>query len=395
MSTKLIFQVIEKALSLAFLCLGCVFIYQGEILQRFNLKRTNFARSDEDISELPVIYTSIMNLGTEAHFGTDFNISYEEYNMMSKRGLGSNNATILTKGHNVIGKGPFKVNFEQRNTDNVFLITPINFAVGMHQEYVLTFIFKNSSLYQTAKFGIIIMAQNNSYIHCLGNYYDGKVSIHRANIGEYNWLILDPEKYSFNENIGKCRNKPYQETLFAEITSEVVQKCSEPCRPKCVKGFGSSITDMIEQYPLCQTVDQELCFYEVLKSVKETIIVKPCSKMQYKVHGSTWKTKSNQGGFVMRFLAPPRVIVYEEYLDYDLVAMISAIGGTLSLFIGFSFRDLAHFFLRYIERGVNHILMRSGIKGSDKGCKQLENDLTTVELGIQCKRKKTSRQLRM
>ena len=93
----------------------------------------------------------------------------------------------------------------------------------------------------------------------------------------------------------------------------------------------------------------------------------------------------------MRFLAPPRVVVYEEYLDYDLVAMISAIGGTLSLFIGFSFRDLAHFFLKYIERGVNHILMRSGIKGSDKDCKKFENNLTTVELGIQCKRKKTSR----
>ena len=93
----------------------------------------------------------------------------------------------------------------------------------------------------------------------------------------------------------------------------------------------------------------------------------------------------------MRFLAPPRIIVYEEYLDYDLVAMIGAIGGTLSLFIGFSFRDLAHFILRYIEVGVNHILIQTGMNGRDNCEKQSMSSLNSVKIGIQCKRKKISK----
>ena len=50
--------------------------------------------------------------------------------------------------------------------------------------------------------------------------------------------------------------------------------------------------------------------------------------------------------------SPKRVSVNEEYLIYDFVAMISAIGGTLGLCIGFSFFDFCDLILRYSEKGV-------------------------------------------
>ena len=36
----------------------------------------------------------------------------------------------------------------------------------------------------------------------------------------------------------------------------------------------------------------------------------------------------------------PNLILYEEYLIYDWIGMIGSIGGSLGLFVGFSFRDL-------------------------------------------------------
>ena len=54
-------------------------------------------------------------------------------------------------------------------------------------------------------------------------------------------------------------------------------------------------------------------------------------------------------------LWPPRVKTYEEYLVYDMIAMISAIGGTMGLCIGFSFTDFARTTLKLIEKAIYHI----------------------------------------
>ena len=43
------------------------------------------------------------------------------------------------------------------------------------------------------------------------------------------------------------------------------------------------------------------------------------------------------------------VTVKEEYVIYDAVAMISAIGGTMGLCIGFSFSDFSSLLIRCIE----------------------------------------------
>ena len=51
----------------------------------------------------------------------------------------------------------------------------------------------------------------------------------------------------------------------------------------------------------------------------------------------------------MQLVAPPLVTVKEEYVIYDAVAMISAIGGTMGLCIGFSFSDFSSLLIRCIE----------------------------------------------
>ena len=59
---------------------GLYFIYQGGIVQRFNLKRTNFAIYSEPIVELPTIVAYVYPWTNEIIYGTNFNISYEKRN---------------------------------------------------------------------------------------------------------------------------------------------------------------------------------------------------------------------------------------------------------------------------------------------------------------------------
>ena len=60
----------------------------------------------------------------------------------------------------------------------------------------------------------------------------------------------------------------------------------------------------------------------------------------------------------MQFSNPPKVRVKEEYLLFDMVTMISAIGGTMGLCIGFSFGDITKWMIGIIERGFNMVHSR-------------------------------------
>ena len=54
--------------------------------------------------------------------------------------------------------------------------------------------------------------------------------------------------------------------------------------------------------------------------------------------------------FWYSFNEPSYVKVYEEYLIYDTLGMIGSVGGTLGLFIGFSFMNVITFLINTMEK---------------------------------------------
>ena len=44
------------------------------------------------------------------------------------------------------------------------------------------------------------------------------------------------------------------------------------------------------------------------------------------------------------------MMVYEEYLIYDAVGMIGAVGGTLGMIIGFSFNNVINYLISMFQR---------------------------------------------
>ena len=108
-------NIVRLFMYIAFLCLGIYFIYEGNVVQRFQMKRTNFAESNERINELPTILAEIEYRypypDTLMIYGTDFNISYQAVGSEEKIDKQIN----LTLGENTLNNSELIINFEQQS----------------------------------------------------------------------------------------------------------------------------------------------------------------------------------------------------------------------------------------------------------------------------------------
>ena len=86
--------------------------------------------------------------------------------------------------------------------------------------------------------------------------------------------------------------------------------------------------------------------------IRENVVDKPCTMVQFKGNSQTFDLKNMQdtAKLTYKFANPPKMLVREEYLIYDGVAMISAIGGTLGLCIRFSFTEFLTTALKLLNK---------------------------------------------
>ena len=108
-------QIVGHFMYMAFLCLGIYFIYEGNVVQRFQMKRTNFAESNERLNELPTILAEIEYIYPYPDnlmiYGTDVNISYQAVGLEEKMEKQIN----LTLGKNTLSNSELIINFEQQS----------------------------------------------------------------------------------------------------------------------------------------------------------------------------------------------------------------------------------------------------------------------------------------
>ena len=138
-------------------------------------------------------------------------------------------------------------------------------------------------------------------------------------------------------------------------------KCKTLCRPRAA---GTEVCDAARAYdeiwrgndwPYCEG-NQTNCYHEILLRAQEDLKDSSglCDKLNFRIkHAKTYPYHHKRPGLSALFevvLDPPKIVVNEEYLIYDMVAFISSIGGTLGICIGFSFTGFASSFLRCFER---------------------------------------------
>ena len=99
LSKEFIIEAVNKVVYSTLLFVGIYFIYEGDIVQKFRLKRTNFAESfGERMSELPTIVVFLSpKPRTNLKLGFNFNISYH---IIRRSFIGKQ----LKEGANIIDK---------------------------------------------------------------------------------------------------------------------------------------------------------------------------------------------------------------------------------------------------------------------------------------------------
>ena len=227
-------------------------------------------------------------------------------------------------------------------------------------EKTIFFIIKNKlHAKHLSYFTVYFTSEKNSYGVVLNQWMDGKVMPIDIQKSTFKRVALKQEKYSFLKMKG-CREESFYECFTSEISKANFNQCSKKCLPISLPSYEKF------NIPMCETIEERNCAMEVMENLYDTIVqsenskclLKSCSIDNYsgdvsytRRHTYDNNTIIPENGFTLsyEFSVPEKVTVYNEYLIYDNKRVIGSVGGTLGMFIGFSFSNFLSFFLKSIS----------------------------------------------
>ena len=126
------------------------------------------------------------------------------------------------------------------------------------------------------------------------------------------------------------------------------------CPSKCMHPAlrligGTNLSDI----PACKSEEENHCFWKniyfnLYSRTKYDTCPRQCTIQEYsgridylkeKKEPSCEEGKNSTLTFSVRFASPYMMTFSEEYLIYNVLGMVGSVGGTLGLFLGFSFYD--------------------------------------------------------
>ena len=323
-------KIIDTFVYIALSLLGLYFIYEGHILEKYRSKKTSYAEYDEEITELPTMVTYIdKNIRNQFKYGKDFNISFGRVSTPKN----------LTDGVNIVdGDSGLKVDFERLLGGNVFKIMPINFSPGMKLSYKLSYYF--TKVTQMFRVYLHMASENYSIDLDYDKEYDGSRKKTLLYLGDRKKITLTAIKHVFLKSMRDCRDEPHNEVVLKMIAENIPKVCDHPCRAQYHRNLGKRLESKFRHLllPICTNKDGEKCYWNFLHDLEDK---EPCTKVDYEIKWDLYKNETEkEAHFELKRSHPAKVHVKEEYLIYDNVALVSSIGGTLSLCIGISFYNL-------------------------------------------------------
>ena len=167
-------------------------------------------------------------------------------------------------------------------------------------------------------------------------------------------IDLKAEKFIFLKTKRQCRDASFYEYYNLESN---FANCSRKCTP-----FYFSSLESYGDYnnSLCKTETEFKCAFDEAAAILLDFAEKPCSILYYSGKVTHMYDDmdiydfqlSNFITFKYKFAYPKLMKVNEEYLIYDTIGMISSIGGTLGMFIGFSFNNTITLIINYLRNSI-------------------------------------------
>ena len=200
----------------------------------------------------------------EHEFGKGYNVSF---------GRIGYEATNLTPGNNLIEGTDMTIDLETPYTDYIsppwtFKLTPRNFFTHMHLNYKIAFIFNHTTKFKSKdKIWMALTTENNS-VPTLEDFsaFDGSSLERGSDLGELSLLVVSTEKFTYAQEVQKCRTQPYNELHFTQTSKALARNCSKPCK---MFSYGKNLDDILK-VSICtsnNSIEDFNCFLRVKEEV--------------------------------------------------------------------------------------------------------------------------------
>ena len=161
-------------------------------------------------------------------------------------------------------------------------------------------------------------------------------------------MKIRPSSYTYLKEISNCTGQAFYECLVKQVKMANFTRCPKKCLPASLSVIGFYNSEI----PVCQNENEKRCAFNVTwYDVFSPSICppKPCILLEYNGKIDYWQEKpiscKNNFNLKIKYGAPEVVIVHEEYLITDFTGVLGSVGGTLGLFIGFSFFNIISYLI--------------------------------------------------
>ena len=104
----------------------------------------------------------------------------------------------------------------------------------------------------------------------------------------------------------------------------------------------------LSEIPTCYPETEDICdawstFHEIFNGLSTQKCLKACTVEEYKGRVDFEDFRPEESSLfqlIFRYSPPYKVLVTQEYLIYDFIGLVGSVGGTMGIFIGFSFYDV-------------------------------------------------------
>jgi hypothetical protein len=149
--------------------------------------------------------------------------------------------------------------------------------------------------------------------------------------------------YGNNDTVARCNFNHFARQF---MNSSI---CEKPCIPVTIKS-AYEIMDSVTDSNKCKTVEQNNYVMTSCNYYRSTCLPS-CNTVEFNALYRKTYLRSKQGTLRIGMLYPTiEVTVYEEYLVYDFLSFVGSVGGSLGLFIGFSYFDFGTLAIDAIKR---------------------------------------------
>ena len=342
-----------KIIELTFyMCLlGGSLYFMWDVFKKYKSRDTSLKQYQEHLQEYPTI---IMCFKTSKmlEYDMDFNISIILPNLTYlKLDIGAN--------HTQYDGDVLKLEkFLTPSTGICYKITKSTSAPFINQTYFSMEIFFNNSLSKndlpTTKF--FITTERNSYGIANFQWIEGEVLTYDVKPETMTEVNLKIEKNILLRSETDCT----ESSMYQCIVSKCIKtfKC-EQWEDGCIpRNFYESLRPFFDEETLiCKhEIDQSSnCSKQLMfDSLQNNGCKNPCSTTEFigkvSFEGEIENIPlTHRSWFVYHIKAPAMIAVQKQYLIYDFEGLVGSVGGTLGMFIGFSFINIITHVLAFFQ----------------------------------------------